>query len=156
MNIDLIHLLHQAFFGGIAAAGFGILFNFSLREAPLCFLSGAFTLGIRTLCLDSGWNLESASLVAALSVATICATVLYRFLGCASSMVALAGCIPMVPGAFFAQAILGFFSITSSGYPDGDPSLLSSLQYLLRVTFTVAAIGTGLTIPSHIFRKRDL
>lgn len=155
MSFDVLHLLHQAFFGGVAAAGFGILFNFGLRQTPLCFLSGAFTLAVRTLCLDAGWNLEAASLVAALATSTISATMLYRFLGCANSMVALAGCIPMVPGAFFAQAILGFFSITSTAHPVNDMTVLLPVQYLFRVIFTVAAIGAGLTIPTHIFRRRE-
>lgn len=151
--IDQVHLLHQTVFGAFAAAGFGVLFNFGPRSLPLCAACGALALFVRTLGLDAHWSLEGASFVAAVVVAT--ATRIARpQLRQAGGAMALVGCIPMVPGSFFAQAILGLFAMTS---PDGsDPvHIANTLENTLRVLFTVGAIGAGLTIPSQLIGNRE-
>jgi uncharacterized membrane protein YjjB (DUF3815 family) len=109
---------------------------------------------VRTLGLDAHWSLEAASFVAAAAV-----SVLVRMarpqLRQASSAMALAGCIPMVPGSFFAQAILGLLALT---VPSGDNTatvIATTLEHALRVLFTVGAIGAGLTIPTHIMGERE-
>jgi uncharacterized membrane protein YjjB (DUF3815 family) len=155
MEINGLHLLHHAFFGGIAAAGFGILFNFGLRDIPWCLASGAIALGIRTLGLDAGWSLEVASFVAAGGTTACSVRFFRRRLGTTGSTVALTGCIPMVPGAFFAQALLGLFAISAPNAVQTEMTAMMSAQYLLRVIFTVCAIGAGIAIPTHILRSRD-
>jgi uncharacterized membrane protein YjjB (DUF3815 family) len=151
--MDLPHLLHQAFFGAVAAAGFGVLFNFGLRSLSWCAAAGALALAVRTLGLDAHWSLEGASFVAA--VAASCFSVLLRSpLGPRGNAVALAGCIPMVPGAFFGQAILGMLAVTTP-HPENAVVILTAIEYLLRVFFTLAAIGAGLAIPAHLLRNPD-
>jgi len=68
MTFDLLHLLHQALFGALAASGFGILFNFGWRELPWCAASGAMALATRTLGQDAGCTVEAASFTAAVAV----------------------------------------------------------------------------------------
>ena len=61
------HLLHQAFFGGMAAAGFGVLFNCPPRSLWLGFTFGALALVARTVGHDiGGLGLSAASFIAAL------------------------------------------------------------------------------------------
>jgi uncharacterized membrane protein YjjB (DUF3815 family) len=152
--IDSLHLLHQAFFGAAAAAGFGVLFNFGRPALVWCAVAGAIALAVRTLGQDLGGSLEAASFAAAL-VTTIVLWVLRRWLGVAAHAVALTGCIPMVPGAFFGQAILGMFAVTAPHAQHADVTILMAMEYTLRVVFTVTAIGAGLAIPSHLLRSRD-
>jgi uncharacterized membrane protein YjjB (DUF3815 family) len=148
------HLLHQAFFGAVAAAGFGVLFNFGPRSLLWCAAAGALALAVRTLGQDAGWSLEAASFAAA--VATSCAmALLHERLGAAGNAMALAGCIPMVPGAFFGQAILGMFAVTAPHPQNADTTALMAMEYMVRVIFTLAAIGAGLAIPAHLLRTRD-
>ena len=149
-----LHLLHQALFGAIAAAGFGVLFNFGPRALGWCAAAGARALGGRTLGLDAGWSLEAASFAAA--VAASCAVRLFRvWLGAAGNAMALAGCIPMVPGAFFGQAILGLFAVTAPHPENVEITIVTAMEYTLRVLFTVGAIGAGLAIPTHLLRNKD-
>jgi len=151
--MDLGYLLHQAVFGAIAAAGFGVLFNFSSRSLLWCAGAGALALSARTLGLDAHWSLEAASFFAA--VVTSCASsLLRRPLGPRGNAVALAGCIPMVPGAFFGQALLGMLAVTTP-HPENAALILTATEYFLRVFFTLAAIGAGLAIPAHIFKNPD-
>lgn len=155
MTIDVLHLLHQAFFGGIAAAGFGVLFNFGFRSLPVCFLMGALALATRTLGLDAGWSLEAASFTAATCITVLSVGVLRPLLGAANGAMAVIGCIPMVPGAFLAQAILGLFALTAPQAAHADQAIVSALQSLLRVLFTLMALGAGISIPAHILKNKD-
>jgi uncharacterized membrane protein YjjB (DUF3815 family) len=150
----LPHLLHQALFGALAAAGFGVLFNFGFRALPWCAAAGALALAVRTVGQDLAWSLEGASFAAAI-VTSCSVSALRKQLGPACNAVALAGCIPMVPGAFFGQALLGFLSVTAPNLVDAETTLIVAVQSLLRVIFTVGAIGAGLLIPAHLLRNQD-
>src|SRR5208283_476871 len=68
MTVDLLHVLHQALFGAVAASGFGVLFNFGWRDLRWCATSGALALTIRTLGQNAGWSLEAATFAAAAAV----------------------------------------------------------------------------------------
>ncbi len=152
MKIELV--LHQALFGAISAAGFGILFNVGLRALPWCAASGVVTLAVRTFCLELGWSLEGASFAAALA-----AGLSVRFLSEHSEIsrtaLAVAGCIPMVPGSFAAKAILGLFALTTGGSAGDQTAFTTAALFTLRVLFTTGAIATGLAIPTLLLPSRQ-
>jgi uncharacterized membrane protein YjjB (DUF3815 family) len=153
MNLTFIFLLHQMACGAIAAAGFGVLFNVRPRMLAWCAASGALTLAVRTICLHFGWTLEGASFCSAL--ATGAAVQMLRTIHPDFSHNALdvVGCIPMVPGSFAAKAILGLYALTSSTTNDPE-TLVTAVQYTLRVSFIIGAIGTGLAIPTLLLRVK--
>ena len=151
--MDWLHLLHQVVFGALAAAGFGVLFNFGWRALAWCAAAGALALGVRTLGLEVHLSLEAASFLAAVTASCI-AALFRRPLGPRCSAVALAGCIPMVPGVFFGQALLGMMAVTMP-HPENAALILTATEYFLRVLFTLAAIGAGLAIPAHLLKQRD-
>ena len=147
------HLLHQIICGGIAAAGFGVLFNFSFKRLPWCAICGALALGVRTTALDSQWSLEAASFAAALAVG--CAVQLApKRSGISRNTLAVAGCIPMVPGSFTTKAILALFALTAPMPHAANETLVIAVEYGLRVAFTIGAIGTGLAMPIFLLRVR--
>lgn len=149
------HVLHQAFFGALAACGFGVLFNFGRRCLAWATAFGALALAIRTIGLDARWSLEAASFAAAFT--TGCVALVFRHrLGAATDTIALAGCIPMVPGAFFGQALLGFFALTAPDAVNVEATVFMSIQAMLRVVFTLGAIGAGLAVPAHLLRPKWL
>jgi len=155
MSLMVPHILQQAMFGGVAAAGFGVLFNFSWRTLALCTAGGAMALAVRTIGLDVGWTLEGASLAAATTVTTCAICGLRGQLSTSASAVAVAGCIPMIPGSFFAQALLGMFELTTAHPVNPEETLVRTAIASLRVVFTVFAIGAGISIPGHLLRGRD-
>jgi uncharacterized membrane protein YjjB (DUF3815 family) len=153
LNAALPYLLHQTGFGALAAGGFGILFNFGWRELSWCAASGALALATRTLGLDCGWSLEMASFMAAATVGSG-AWLLRQQLDIAGNALAVAGCIPMIPGSFAAQAIFGLFALTAP-HPDHAAMVVAStMEYMLRVAFTIGAIGAGLSITTSLPRRR--
>jgi len=152
--MNLLFILHQTACGAIAAAGFGVLFNVGLRQLPWCAASGALALGVRTVCLGFGWTLEGASFVAALAAGV--AVQLLRLVRPDTSHQALdvVGSIPMVPGSFAAKAIIGLYALTAESTTSNPESLMITVQYTLRVIFTLGAIGTGLALPALLRRVR--
>lgn len=149
--INTIHLLHQTAFGGLAAVGFGVLFNIGPRALFWCGASGALALGVRTLGLEMGGSLEAASFTAALAVGSV-VQVFQERIGVSRNTLDVAGCIPMIPGAFAAKAILGLFALTATAPQAADQILILSVENALRVMFTVGAMGTGLAIPTLLLR----
>jgi uncharacterized membrane protein YjjB (DUF3815 family) len=149
------HLLHQTLFGGLAAIGFGVLFNIGGRALLWCGAAGALALAIRTTGLDLGYTLEGASFTAALAVGSG-VQLLQDRIGVSRSTLDVAGCIPMIPGGFAAKAIIGLFALTLPTVQNADQTLMLSVQYALRVMFTIGAMGTGLAIPSMLLRVRRL
>ena len=149
--MDLAKILHQTFFGGLAAMGFGVLFNMYRRHVLWCGLTGGLALAVRTVGLQLGWSLEAASFAAALAVGSV-VTVLQERIGVSRNILDVAGCIPMVPGLFATKAILGFFALTAPLPVNPDEMLITSVEFFLRVAFTIGAIGTGLAIPSLLLR----
>jgi uncharacterized membrane protein YjjB (DUF3815 family) len=143
--------LHQAFFGAIAAAGFGVMFNMGPGALLWCGAAGALALAVRTTGLGLGWTFEGASFTAALIVGSGVQLVQAR-IGISRNTLGVAGCIPMIPGGFAARAILGLLALTRSSVPNADHTLILSMQDALRVVFTIGAMGTGLAIPSMLLR----
>ncbi|MTJ80330.1 MAG: threonine/serine exporter [Telmatospirillum sp.] len=154
MHDILPTLLHQTLFGGVAAAGFGILFNFGWRDLVWCALCGALALAVRTLGTEAGWPLEAASFVAAASVGGA-GRLLRAGLGVAGNALAVAGCIPMIPGSFATQAIFGLFTLSLQPAPGNTQVVTTSVEFMVRVAFTIAAIGAGLLMTTHLLRRRD-
>lgn len=152
--VGMAHLLHQAVFGALAAAGFGILFNFDWRDVPWCGASGALALATRTLGQGAGWTLEPASFAAAIVVGCA-ARVLHARFRIGSNALAVAGCIPMVPGSFAARGMFALYALTTSNPVDPPSTVVTAMGFLLRVIFTIAAIGTGLSITKLLQRNPD-
>lgn len=151
--MDLFFILQQTIWGSVAAAGFGVLFNIGFRSLPWCAITGALALAVRTACLGWGWNLEASSFAAALAVGLIVQACRDRT-DISQEVLNVTACIPMVPGSFAAKAILGLFALAEQAPTDAGSTLITAVQYTLRVTFTIGAIGTGLAIPTLLMRVR--
>ena len=149
----MIDVVHQAAFGALAACGFGVLFNFDWLSLIRCSALGALALAVRTFELAGGWSLEAASFSAALAAGAAVALAAPQR-GEGADMVALAGCIPMVPGAFFGKAILGLFALTAPAPAHPGETAIFAIVAMTRVILTLGAIGAGLAIPSQISRHR--
>jgi uncharacterized membrane protein YjjB (DUF3815 family) len=149
----MIAVAHQGAFGALAAWGFGVLFNFDWRSLIWCSALGALALAVRTFALAGGWSLEAASFTASLAAGAVVALTSRRR-GEGADMIGLAGCIPMVPGAFFGKAILGLFAVTAPAPLHAEETAILAIVAMTRVILTLGAIGAGLAIPSQMSRHR--
>jgi uncharacterized membrane protein YjjP (DUF1212 family) len=149
----LPYLLHQTSFGALAAVGFGVMFNIRGSALVGCAAAGALALAVRSTGQSLDWTLEGASFAAALAVG-IAVRLSHAWIGVSRNTMAVAGCVPMIPGGFAARAILGLFALTRPAVQNPDQTLMVSVQDALRVAFTIGAMGTGLAIPSMLLRVR--
>ena len=155
VELDLwIRILHQAFFGGLAAAGFGVLFNTPPRILGLCFASGAFALAIRTVGQSYDLGLPLSSFIAALALATVDRT-WHQSQTPLGSVLAVVGCIAMVPGSLAAKGLMGLFAVIRAK-PEDTLLLASTAQTMIIVTFTLVAIGIGLIIPTLVYPQKQI
>lgn len=150
MTFDWFHLLHQTVFGGVAAAGFGILFNCPPRIVPVCFGCGALALAVRTMGLDNGLTLPVASFIAALFLSSV-DRIWLRVESVRGSVLAVVGCIPMVPGSLAAKGITSLLLLSGGGYGVSPHPLHVAAESLVIVVLTFAGIGTALAIPNLLF-----
>jgi len=150
--MDLSQLAQNAVCGGLAAAGFGVLFNVGFRGLTWCAASGALALALRTVALDGGWSMELASFVAALAVGAAVQLVPSHF-PVSRNALHVVGCVPMIPGAFAAKAILGLFAI-SAQHPATNEPFIATMDNALGVTLAMAALGAGVAIPSLLLRAQ--
>ena len=152
--MDFPHLLQDTVCGGLAAAGFGVLFNIGFRALPWCAASGALALAVRTFALGRGWSMVGASFVAALAVGAA-AQLLESRIGVSRNALDVLGCIPMIPGGSATKAILGLFAAAAQ-HPTANETLVTAMENTLRVAFTIGALGTGLAIPTLLLRLRGM
>ena len=149
-------IAHQMVFGGLAAVGFGVLFNTPPRLLGLCFASGAFALAVRTYGQSQEWGLPLSTFVAALALATVDRT-WQKAQTPQGSILAVVGCIPMVPGSLAAKGLMGLFGLIWA-HPDTTAlaPLVVTVENLIVVTFTLVAIGVGLIIPTLVYPTPDI
>ena len=150
-------LVHQAAFGALAATCFGVLFNFGARTLPWAAAAGGLALAVRTLGLEAGLPLEAASFIAAATLALGVEILGARPLRVphAGQTLAVAGCIPMVPGGAAAQFIIGLLELGSQAPAETEAALVASTTAGIQVVFTLGALGAGLTIVRSIAPNRD-
>jgi uncharacterized membrane protein YjjB (DUF3815 family) len=116
---------------------------------PHCFGAGALALAVRTIGQDFGCSLAVASFFAALLVA-ITNKASQDPNSPRGSVLAVVGVIPMIPGSLAANVFLSVFAFLRSGQSQGVDATVATWDNLLMLIFTLAAIGTGLALPSLV------
>lgn len=153
VNLDLGSFCLRSLAGGLAAAGFGVLFNFAPRDLVWCLGAGILAVATRSLAMGLGLSLEGASFLAAVTVG-LAVQLPHRRNGLTRTALAAAACTSMIPGGAIARAILGLFSLTTE-IP--SPAYLSMVVHdILLSVFTLIAIGVGVSLSLQVFRRRGL
>jgi len=146
MNPFLLHACHQSIFGGVAAAGFAVLFNCKPRNLPFYFGAGALALALRTIGQEYGLSLAVASFFSALALAIIDRAI-RSFPAPSGSVLPLVGAIAMLPGSLAAKVFVNIFAFLRTGQSRGSYSMMTTWADLIMLIFTLAALGTALALP---------
>ncbi len=145
-------LLKDAFWSGIAALGFAILFNMPVRALAGCAFCGAVGHTIRTVLLQAGLEIELATLFAALVVGLLG----YRFARhwhTPSTVFAITGAIPMVPGTFAYNTMIGLLKLASSAAGADEGLLLETVISAIKTLLIVGALTVGIAAPALLPRR---
>ena len=105
---------------------------------------------MRTAGQDYGFGLPAASFIAAFLLA-----VLSRMFeepdSPRGSVLAVVGCIPMIPGSLAAKGLMNLFELLKETPGEGLSSTTAAVENLMLMAFTLVAIGTALAIPTLVF-----
>lgn len=159
--IDLPPLLtliaRDAFWAGVAAFGFALLFNVPPRALAGCALCGALGHALRRLLLENDLlTIELATLVGAAAVGFL-SLILARRFRVPATLFSIPGVIPMVPGAFGFRAMLGFIQVATLGPTASTTLLVAATVNAIKAVLIVLAIVVGVAVPKLIFmRKRPV
>lgn len=153
--VELVNIsLHDILWSGVAALGFAILFNVPRRLLIGCFVAGALGHTLRTLLNTSGASIEFSTLVGAVVVGFVSIYLARRY-AVPASIFAVTGAIPLVPGVFAYQTIIGILHATAVASDE-------SIQYFaeagingVRTALILSSIAFGIAAPTLLFRRSD-
>lgn len=150
----LPNLLQDAFWSGVAALGFAILFSAPLRTLPGCVICGALGHAIRTLLMQSaGFSIEAATLVGATVVGFIGAFFARQW-HTPSAIFTVSGAIPLVPGVFAYRTMIGLLQIAAADASTGEPVLIEASINAIKTGLILASIAGGIAAPTLLFERR--
>ena len=67
------------------------------------------------------------------------------------SVLAVIGCIPMIPGSLAAKGLMNLFELMRTTPGEGLLSTTAAVENLMLVVFTLVGVGTALAIPTLVF-----
>jgi uncharacterized membrane protein YjjB (DUF3815 family) len=152
-SFDLIAtILQDAFWSGLAAVGFAVLFNVPRRLLYACVVFGALGHAIRTLLITLGLAIEPATLIAAACVGLM-GTYWAQHLDIPAPIFTITGTIPMVPGVFAYKAMIGVLSVVSVNPANDGTLLIEASTYAIKTGLILAAIVIGIAFPTLLFQR---
>lgn len=146
-------VLEDAFFSALAAMGFAMLFNVPRRTLWGCILCGAIGHACRTLLIEY----TTANIVSA----TLGGSIIVGFLGgwlaerhkAPAPIFTVAGVIPMVPGVFAYNTMLGLIDLVSATPLNGNAILAETSINAVKTALILAALGAGIITPQLLFKR---
>lgn len=144
-------LMQDGFWAGVAAVGFAMLFSVPRRDLPGAFLTGAVGHSARALLLQWGVPLEGATLVGA-AVVGVLGNVLAQRLHKPTFVFTVPGVIPMVPGVFAFQTMMGILRVTTAAAGEGSGVLVDAGINAIHTALLLGALALGISIPRLLFR----
>lgn len=152
----IIDLLGKGLWAGIAAIGFAILFNVPQRAlTPIWFLAALGTI-VKYTMMHFGLSIILGSFIGSVSVG-ICALYTARHFYAPPLVFSIPSVIPMIPGAFTYNMMLGFIKLSnltdSSQYID---TLSFTTNNGLKALFILMGLATGVAIPMLLARKESI
>ncbi|MBZ0291771.1 MAG: threonine/serine exporter family protein [Anaerolineae bacterium] len=147
-------LLYDAFWSGLAALGFAILFNVPLRALPGCLVCGALGHAARTLTMQLGLNIEFSTLIGAALVGFVSLGFAHRQ-QVPPAIYSVSGAIPMVPGVFAYSTMIGIINIAAADPATvGTELLMETVVNGVKTGLILVAIAGGISGPTLLFNRR--
>jgi uncharacterized membrane protein YjjB (DUF3815 family) len=137
---------------GLAALGFAMLFNVPRRLLLGCFVCGAAGHTLRTVLVNMGASVEFSTLVGAVAVGFISVYLSDRY-SVPASVFNVTGALPLVPGVFAYQTIVGLLNATAATDTQSVDLLAAAAINGVRTTLILGMIAFGIAAPMLLFRR---
>lgn len=149
----IFDFINYIIFGGLAALGFGVLFNVPKRTLWLVFLGGSIAVSFRnSLQHHLNWSIEVTSFIGAF-MAGIWTIIWVHRVHTPAAVIGVASIIPLVPGVFLYKSLIGFIGYNTFQAAENNHMLDDALGYAIRSLSILFGIAIGLSIPVIWERK---
>lgn len=140
---------------GLAAVGFGVLFNVPSRTLFPVFIMGALGGFTKVVLLHLGINIVAGSLAGATLIGFL--SIPFAHIKHAPPpMFAIPAVIPMVPGLLAYRMMLGLINLAADTHPEAYSQILTETTYNgLKVMFILMSLALGVGLPMLITRKES-
>lgn len=147
------NLIEQCFWFGIAACGFGILFNIPYRTIGYVFVIAFCACVTRNIMFELKFNQVFATFVGATVVGLL--SIWSSEKKSSPPMIfSIPAVIPMVPGVYIQKLILGLVRMVEADVAHQSHNLLpETAQYALKASFILMAIALGVAFPMLISKS---
>lgn len=146
-------LIEDAFWSGLAALGFAMLFNVPQRALGACAFCGAVGHAFRTLILESGMSIMPSTLIGATIVGFV-GKLFARRWEIPSAVFTISGAIPMVPGVFAYQTMIALLKIPDATLSNAQLALTDAAINGITTMMILGAIAVGIAAPSLLFERQ--
>lgn len=150
----LLPVWEDAIFAGLAALGYGLLFNVPWRLAWVGVICGMASHSLRIGCMELGFNIILGSLFGALTAGLIAHVISRRFQVPFAAFV-FPGVVAMIPGSLAFRAMIGLLEMIRLGQNAPLPLVAETLTLLATALLMVVAIGVGVAAPSVSSRRKS-
>jgi uncharacterized membrane protein YjjB (DUF3815 family) len=154
--MEILEIIIKSLAAGVAAIGFGILFNVPQRTIlPIIILGTAGGL-IKFGTMHFEVGIVLASFLAAIVIGII-SIQMAHFRNSPPLVFYIPSVIPMIPGFFIYKMMLGFMSL--SNITDNElyiRNLIQTVNFGTKATFILISLGIGVAFPMLIMRKETV
>jgi len=153
--MDIIQLLEKGFWAGIAALGFGALFNVPVRTLFAIFGMGALGGLTKYFLMDIDLNIILASLIGASLIGIISIPLAHK-IHSPPLIFSIPAVIPMVPGALAYKMMIGLIQISVHNTEAAmDSVVIDTLQAGMKAMFILLSLAVGVAVPMLITRRES-
>jgi uncharacterized membrane protein YjjB (DUF3815 family) len=151
--VILTVVLQDAFWSAWAACGFAVLFNVPQRTLIGCMLCGAVGHSVRTLLMMQFDVQIAFATLAGAAVIGFMGLAMSRYWKAPMTVFTVSGSIPMVPGVFAYQTMLGILRIATTEPQDDAGLLVETVQSGINTALVLAGIAVGIIAPRLLFLR---
>jgi uncharacterized membrane protein YjjB (DUF3815 family) len=153
--MEILLLLEKGVWAGVAALGFGVLFNVPVRTLFAIWCLGAAGGLTKYFLLNVDMNIILSSLIGASLVGVLSIPLAHK-IHSPPLIFSIPAVIPMVPGALAYKMMLGLMKISVHTTEAGmETVLVDTIQAGMKTIFILLSLAVGVAVPMLISRKES-
>lgn len=154
--MEILEIILKSLAAGVAAAGFGILFNVPLRTLFPVGILGALGGLVKFGSMYFGTGIVFASFLSAIIIGLVSIRMAYSK-DSPPLVFYIPSVIPLVPGFFIYRMMLGIMSLTSVNDTDLYlENLIATVNNGTKAIFILISLGIGVAVPMLITRRETI
>lgn len=151
----ILPLSEKCIWFGLAAVGFGVLFNVPSRSLIPIFIMGALGGFTKVILMHYEINIVTSSLFGAALIGLLSIPVAHHK-HAPPPIFSIPAVIPMVPGVLAYRMMLGLIDLASDQDPEAYSNILSlTVHNGLKVMLILMSLAIGVGLPMLITRKES-